>query len=144
MVEVGDPRVEAQKFLSALPSSEPLLASLLSPRGSVFLLNDIVAAGCGNHLLVVDVSQAWDLPDSGSVAAKLVGMNDLWSSVFPSSLVRKVFGEERSELDSPFAQRFVAHLETSLAQHCLHVTVPQRKALGQPLGACWMIVMGKR
>ena len=48
----------------------------------MFLLNDIVAAGRGDHLLVVDVSQARDLPDRGSVAAQLISVNDFWGIVF--------------------------------------------------------------
>ena len=82
MVEVGDPGVEAQECLSAFPSFEALLTSLLSPCGSVFLLNDVVAAGRRDHLLVVDIDQARDFPDRSSVAAELVGMNHLWDIIF--------------------------------------------------------------
>ncbi len=81
-MKVRDPGVEAQEFLSAFPSCEALLTSLLSPCGSVFLLNEVVAAGRGDHLLVVDVNQARDLPDRGSVAAKLISVDDLWDIVF--------------------------------------------------------------
>ena len=56
MVEVADPGVEVQEFLSAFLPLEPLLTSLLSPCGSMFLLNDVVAARCGDHLLVVNIS----------------------------------------------------------------------------------------
>ena len=82
MVEVGDPGVEAQECLSAFPSFEALLTSLLSPCGSVFLLNDVIAAGRRDHLLMVDIDQARDLPDRGSIAAELVGMNYLWDITF--------------------------------------------------------------
>ena len=55
-MEVSDPGVETQEFLSAFPPLEPLLLSFLSSCGSVGLLNDVVAVCCGDHLLVVDVS----------------------------------------------------------------------------------------
>ena len=48
----------------------------------MFLLNDVVAACRGDHLLVVDVSQARDLSNRGSVTPELVGMDDLWDIVF--------------------------------------------------------------
>jgi len=48
----------------------------------VFLLNDVVAPDCGDHLLVVDVSQAGNLSDRGSVTPELIGMDDLWDVVF--------------------------------------------------------------
>jgi len=82
MVEVSDPGMEAQEGLGAFPSSEPLLTALLSSCGSMFLLNNVIAARRGDHLLVVNVSQARDLSDGCSVAPELVGMNDLWDSVF--------------------------------------------------------------
>ena len=83
VVEVGDPGVQTQKFLRAFPSFEPLLLSFLSPCGSVFLLNDVVAPGCRDHLLMVDINQPWNLPDRGSVASQLIRMDDLWDVVFP-------------------------------------------------------------
>ena len=95
MVEVGDPGVQTQEFLSAFGSSESLLTSLLSPCRSVFLswaerhpygacplLNNVVAAGRGDHPLVIDISQAWDLPDGRPVASELVSMDDVWNIVF--------------------------------------------------------------
>jgi hypothetical protein len=48
----------------------------------MFLLNHIVAAGRGAHLLVVDVSQARHFSDRGSVTLELIGMDDLWDVVF--------------------------------------------------------------
>ena len=82
VVEVLDPGVQAQKFPSTLSSFETLLTSLLTPCGTVRLLKQIVAAGRGDHLLVVDVDQARDLPDRGPVAAELIGVNDFWDIVF--------------------------------------------------------------
>jgi len=40
--------------------------------------------------------------------------------------------EERAELSAPFAQRFVAHLDTSLVEQFLNVPVTQKKAVIQP------------
>ncbi len=81
-MEVGHSGVEAQEFLSAFPPFEPLLLSFLSSCGSVFLLNDIVSSGRGDHLLVVNVSQARDLPNRGTVASELIGMNNVWNVIF--------------------------------------------------------------
>ncbi len=82
MVEVGDLGVQSQELLSAFPSSEPLLTAFLSPCESVFLLNDVVTPGRGNHLLMIDVRQTRDLPDCGPVTSQLIGMNDLWNVAF--------------------------------------------------------------
>ena len=71
------------------PPFKPLLASLLSPCRSMFLLNNIVAAGCGNHLLTVDVCKARDLPDRSPVTAELVGVDNLWDIEFNQQLVQK-------------------------------------------------------
>ena len=46
------------------------------------MLNQIVAARRGDHLLVVDVDQAWDLPDRSVVVQQLIGVNDFWDVVF--------------------------------------------------------------
>jgi len=55
----------------------------------MFLFNDIVAACCGDHLLVIDVSQVRDLSDRGPVTTKLVGMNDLWDVIFNQNSGKK-------------------------------------------------------
>ncbi len=54
----------------------------LLPYGACPLLNQVVTAGLGNHRLMVDVSQARDLPNRSSVALELIGMNDLWNVIF--------------------------------------------------------------
>ncbi len=82
MVEIGHPGVQAQEFLSTFPSSESLLTSLLSPCGSMFLLNQVVTAGLGDHRLMVNVNQAWNLLNRRSVTLELIGTNDLWDIVF--------------------------------------------------------------
>jgi len=78
----ADTGMQAQEFLSAFSSSEPLLTSLLSPCRSVFLFNNVVTLGCGDHLLVINVGQTRELPDRGSVTAELISMNDLWNVIF--------------------------------------------------------------
>jgi len=82
MVKVRDPGMYTQEFLSAFPPVESLLGSLLSACGSMFLQGDVVAVCRGDHLLVVDVSQAGDLSNCGSVTPELVGMDDLWDIIF--------------------------------------------------------------
>ena len=82
MVKVLDPGMQAQKFLSAFSSFEALLTSLLTPCGTVGLLDQVITAGCGDHLLVVDVDQARQFPDRSSVTPQLIGENDLWDIVF--------------------------------------------------------------
>ncbi len=82
MAKVLDPGMQLQEFLGSPPLSESLLLPFLTSCKSVRLLDHIVAAGRGNHLLMLDVSQTRDLPDRGSVTAKLVGMNGLWNVVF--------------------------------------------------------------
>jgi len=82
MVEVGEPRVQVQEFLGAFPPFEALLTSFLSSCRSVFLLNEVVAAGSGDYLLVVDICQARDLPDRGSITPELIGMDNLRDIVF--------------------------------------------------------------
>ena len=42
--------------------------------------------------------------------------------------------EERTELDGPFAECFVTHLNAALVQQFLHVSVTQGKAVVQPNG----------
>ena len=46
------------------------------------LLNQIVAARRGDHLLVVDVDQAEDLLDRSAVTPQLIGVNDFCDIVF--------------------------------------------------------------
>ena len=74
--------VQAQEFLRAFLPSEPLLTSFLTSCETVRLFDQIVAAGCGDHLLVVDVGQAWYLSDCGTVAPQLIGVDDLWNVIF--------------------------------------------------------------
>ena len=58
MVKILDLGVQAEKFLSAFPPLESLLILILTPCRTVGLLNQVITAGCGDHLLVVDVDQA--------------------------------------------------------------------------------------
>ena len=82
MVKVANSGVQVQEFLRSFLPLESLLLSFLTPCRSVRLLYDVVAPGCGDHLLVVDALQARELSNRGSVAAELVGMDDLWNVVF--------------------------------------------------------------
>jgi len=54
MVKISHSGVQVQELLSTFPPFEPLLGSLLSPCGPMFLLNDVVTARCRDHLLVFD------------------------------------------------------------------------------------------
>ena len=78
--------MQAQKFVSAFPPLKSKLLPFLTPCGAMRSLNHSVAARRGDHLLVVDVSQARDLPNRCPTAPQSVGMNDLWDSVFTDIL----------------------------------------------------------
>ena len=117
-MEVGHPGVETQEFLSAFPPLEPLLSPYSSvflswaerhprrertplrtpllPHGACPLLNDVVRPGRGDYLLVVDVSQARNLSDCGSVAAQPVGMDDGWDIKFPQQSGQECSGRLRT------------------------------------------------
>ena len=77
IVEVGDPGVQLQKRLRAFPPSKRLPTSLLSPCGALFVLNDVVAARREDHLLMVDINQARNVPDRGTIPPQLIGVHDL-------------------------------------------------------------------
>jgi hypothetical protein len=49
----------------------------------VFLQGDVVTPRGGDHLLMVDICQARDLPNCSYVTTELISMNDLWDIVFP-------------------------------------------------------------
>jgi len=82
MMEVGDPGVKAQEFLSAFPSFEALPTSLLTPCKTVRLLNHSVATRRGDDVLMVDVDQTGELPNRAPITPQLIGMDDLWDIVF--------------------------------------------------------------
>ena len=82
------------------------------------LFNLIVAVRRGDHLLVVDVDQAGDLPDRGAVTPQLIGVNDFWDIIFAqkpgqegfrgfSISVAQFLNEVSAELDAPFAEGLV-------------------------------------
>ena len=141
------------------------------------MFDAVAAPGRRDHLLVVDVDQARDLSDGGSVAADLIGVDDLRDIVFsqqpgqegPCSVsitmplkqnveheavlvdcspepvsdaidirphlvqmlpgtpsvfpVAQAFGEERAELDTPFAEGLVAELNAAPAQQLLNISI---------------------
>jgi len=74
--------MQAEKFLRAFPPLESLLLLLLTPCGTMRLLNYVVAMYCGDHLLVIDVDEARNLPDCKLVAPQLIGTDHVWNSVF--------------------------------------------------------------
>ena len=46
------------------------------------LLNHVIAARRGDHLLVIDVSQARNASDRGSIASQLIGTDRVWDVIF--------------------------------------------------------------
>ncbi len=82
MVKILDSSVQAEKFLDTLPPFESLLLSLPMSCRTVRLFNDVVAARGRNHLLMVNMIKHRKFPDRSSVTSQLIGMNDLWDSVF--------------------------------------------------------------
>jgi len=56
MVKVFDPGLQVQKRLRSFPPLESKLLSLLTPCKTVGLLDQVVATGRGDHLLMVDVT----------------------------------------------------------------------------------------
>ena len=69
MVEVFHEGVQVQKFLCSLSPLEPMLLSFLTPCKTVRLFNHVVPACRGDHLLVIDVSQARNASDRSSTAS---------------------------------------------------------------------------
>ncbi len=82
MVEVLNPGMQAQKFLCAFSPSEALLLPFLTPCSAVGLLNHVITARCGAHLLVVDLDQVRDLPDRRSITPQLIGADRVWDLIF--------------------------------------------------------------
>ena len=92
MVKVLDPGMQAQEFLSAFAPPESLLISLLTPCRTVGLLDQVVTSGSRDHLLVVDLDEAGNLPDGGSIAPELIGTDRVWDIVFSQKPRHKVLG----------------------------------------------------
>ena len=90
-MKVGHSGVQVQELLSAFPPFESLLRSLLTACKAMFLLNDVVTPGCRDHLLVVDASQARNLPDRGSITPQLIGMNNLWDVILTQEASQERF-----------------------------------------------------
>jgi hypothetical protein len=57
----------------------------------VGLFDHVVAAGRGDHLLVVDASQARELPDRGSIPPQLIGVDDLWDVILTQEASQERF-----------------------------------------------------
>jgi len=82
IVKVLDPGVQAQECLSAFSLSASLLLPLFTPCRTVGLLDKMVTSGRRDHLLMVDVDEAGNLPDGGSIASELIGADRVWDLVF--------------------------------------------------------------
>ncbi len=82
MVEVLYSCVQAKEFLRSLPPLESLLLAFLTPCRTVRLFNQVVAAGRGDHLLVIDLCQTRNLLDRRAIAGELVCANPVWDVVF--------------------------------------------------------------
>ena len=91
-MKVFNSGVQAQEFLSAFPPPESLLLAFLTPCGTVRLLNHIVTSGSRDHLLMVDIDQARNLPNRGSIASELIGTDRVWDIVFSQKPPHEVFG----------------------------------------------------
>jgi len=89
VVKVLETSMQAEEFLRAFLSLEPLLLSLLTPCGTVGLLNNVVAARRRNHLLVVDVCQTRNFPDRRPITPELIGTDGLWDGIFAQKLGQK-------------------------------------------------------
>ena len=48
----------------------------------MFLLNQSIAACCGDHLLVVAMKEARALSNRGTVASQLIRVDHLWDVIF--------------------------------------------------------------
>ena len=80
--------MQTQEYLNAFLLLESLL-SFLTPCRSVRLLHDVIAPYCRNYLLVIGISQVRSLYNSCSVAPDLIGMNNLWDTIFSRQLRQK-------------------------------------------------------
>ena len=81
-MKVLDLGVQAQKFLRAFPPPEALLVPFLTPCSTVGLFDHVVVSGGGDHVLVIDMKQARELPDRGSVTPQLIGTDRVWDIIF--------------------------------------------------------------
>ena len=147
-MKVLDPGVQAQEFLSAFSPSESLLTALLSPCGTVGLFDDVITSGRGDDVLVIDVDQTRDLSDRGSVAAELIGMDDLWNIVFtqqPSQEGLRRFSvpmplEENVEHESVLVHGPPKPVSNTVHSRTDLVEMPS----GTPLGSRWRSSSAKR
>jgi len=58
----------------------------------VGLLDQIVPSGCRNHLVVINIDEAWDLPNRGSTAPELIGTDRVWDIVLTQKSHQEVLG----------------------------------------------------
>ena len=83
------------------------------------------------HETVLIHSSPQPMPDAIDARTDLVQMPPGTPTGFP---VAKLFGKEGRELDAPFAEGLVTHLNAALMQQFLHIPVTQRKAVIEPNG----------
>ena len=74
--------MEIQEFLGSFDLPETELTTLFLSFGTVGLLNQVVAAGRRDDLLMVDLLKCWKCPDGGPVTGQLVGADCLWDVEF--------------------------------------------------------------
>jgi len=91
VVKVLDPGMQAQEFFGSFPPLESKLLPILMPCRSVGLLNNIVAAGRPDHLLMVNAIQAGQVADGGLVAPQLIRVDHLWDVIFTQQPRQKGF-----------------------------------------------------
>ena len=92
LVKVVDSGVQVQEFLRTLSPLESLLLSLLTPCGTVGLLDQVITSGSRDHLLVVDIDEARNLSDCGSIAPEQIGTDRVWDIVFSQKLHHELLG----------------------------------------------------
>ena len=81
-MKIGYSGVQLKKSLRPPDLTKTKLLSLLTSCGTVRLFDQVVAACRGNHLLVVDIDEALDLPDRRAIAPQLIRVDYLWDVIF--------------------------------------------------------------
>jgi hypothetical protein len=56
------------------------------------LFNHVVAAHCGDHLLVIDMGETRYRSDCGSVTPQLIGTDRVWNKIFGQEPIEEQFG----------------------------------------------------
>ncbi|MBB5363596.1 hypothetical protein HNQ08_002702 [Deinococcus humi] len=136
-------RVQTQAFLRSLPPLEALLLAFLTPCRTVSLFNGVVAAGRGNHLLVVDLGQTRDLPDRRAIAGEHICANSVWNILFiqePGHEGLRCFGVSvrlKQDIEHGFVlvHRLPEPVSDAIHRHAKLVQKPPRTPASPPAGA---------